>query len=159
MPTPRPLYSVLQRNYPDPRNVPIEELFQWIGHADKLNDANWHNTCAIRVSLALLGAGMIIPGGFLHVKAGKFKDRTLEIGQEALAALLTREWGEPEKFPGALARESIGHRNGVARFIQLWGPFDPQGHIDLVDAITWNQLACQGTCYWDAVEVWFWELR
>jgi hypothetical protein len=39
MPATRPLYSVLQRHYPDPRNVPIEELFQWIGHADKLSDS------------------------------------------------------------------------------------------------------------------------
>jgi hypothetical protein len=155
----KPPYALLHKHYPDPVSVPAEELFRWIGHADKLHDTRWHNTCAIRISIALSGAGMVIPGGFLHVKDGKYANRKLEIKQAALAELLTREWGEPEKFSGALARESIGLRRGIIRFLGLWGPFDPQGHIDLVAPDQWKRLMCEGSCYWHSVEVWFWPLE
>lgn len=149
-------YALLHRHYPDSLNVPAEELFRWIGHADKLQDPNWHNTCAIRVSLALLGAGMTLPGGFLVVRAGKYKDRGIEIRQDVLADRLLQALGEPEKFGAALMRERVGMRRGVIRFVQLWGPFDPQGHIDLVAPDQWNRIQCEGVCYWHAVECWFW---
>ena len=154
----RPPYALLHKHYPDSLSVPAEELFPWIGHADKLKDPKWHNTCAIRVSLALLGAGMPLPGGFLPVLAGKYKDKHLEIRQDVLADRLLRAWGEPERFGGALLKDRVGMRRGVIRFLQLWGPFDPQGHIDLIAPDQWSRLMCEGICYWHSVECWFWEL-
>lgn len=158
MPHPRPSYALLQLHYPSSQKVKANELFQMIGHPEKAHDPLWQNTCAIRVSLALLGAGVSIPAGFLYVKTGKYKGRSLEIKQEALAAFLEREWGEPEKFATALMKERVADRCGVIRFLNLWGPYDPQGHIDLVAPDQWNRLMCQGSCYPHAVEVWFWPL-
>lgn len=160
----RPSYALLQEHFPTPKAVPASALFQLIGHPEKAKDPLWQNTCAIRVSLALVAAGMSIPAGLLYIKAtaGKYrqyKGRSLEIKQEALAALLNRDWGEAEKFGAALMKDRVAGRRGVIRFLQLWGPFDPQGHIDLVAPDQWNRLACQGSCYHHAVEVWFWPLE
>ena len=94
----------------------------------------------------------------MKIMAGKLKGRQIEQSQQLLADVLTRTWGVPERFSGALAKDGIGRRHGVIRFLQLWGPFDAQGHIDLVSPDQWNRLMCEGSCYWDAVEVWFWEL-
>lgn len=155
---PRPSYAALRAHYPDPYNVPAEELWRWIGYPEHVRDRAWENTCAVRMSLALAGVGILMPHGFLVVKAGKFKGRRLEIKQETLADYLTSIWGEPDRFPTAIVRASIGDRRGLIRFVQLWGPFDPQGHIDLISADEWQRLACEGGhIYWHAVECWFWE--
>lgn len=153
-----PPYALLRMHFPDPFNVPAEELWRWIGHTEKVLDSQWRNTCAIRMSLALLGAGIHLPGGFLRVEAGKHRGKYIEIKQEALAHDLINLWGEPEKFGAALLRERVGDRRGVIRFVGLWGPFDPQGHIDLVCHDEHHRLACEGGhVYWHAVECWFWE--
>jgi hypothetical protein len=153
-----PPYVLLRMNYPDPFNVPPEELWRWIGHSEKILDSAWRNTCAIRMSLALLGAGIYLPHGFLTVQAGKYRGQPIEIKQEVLANQLVRIWGEPEKFGAALLHESVGDRRGVIRFVGLWGPFDPQGHIDLMSHDVHHRVACEGShVYQHAVECWFWE--
>lgn len=158
MARPRPHYALLHRHYPDRANVSAEELYQWIGLPEKLNESAWRNTCAVRVSLALLGTGLTIWNGRTVVRAGKYENRQIEATQKRLTEFLVDEWGEPEKFMGALAKERIGVRRGVIRFVQLWGPFDEQGHIDIVAPDQWKRLMCEGSCYWDSVEVWFWPL-
>jgi hypothetical protein len=155
---PRPPYALLHRHYPDRVSVPIEELYQWLGLPEKLHEPGWQNTCAVRVSLALLGAGMTIWDGRTTVRAGKYAQRQIEATQKRLANYLRREWGEPERFAAALAKWRIGGRRGVIAFAQLWGPFDQQGHIDIVAPDQWQRLLCEGSCYWDSVEVSFWEL-
>ena len=152
----RPPYSLLRQNYPDSASVPSAELWQWIGHPKNDDDPKWHNTCAIRVSLALLGAGLQLPHGFLTVQAGKYKGRKIEIKQEALADYLATVWGPPERFATALLEERVRHQRGIIRFVNLWGPFDPQGHIDLIDGVRWSRVGCEGRCYTQAVESWFW---
>jgi hypothetical protein len=145
-------------HFPDSFNVPPEELWRWIGHPDKLHDPAWSNTCAIRMSLALLGAGIHMPGAFLKIETGKYRGERIEIKQEVLATRLCTIWGEPEKFGAALLRERIAKRRGVIRFVGLWGPYDPQGHIDLLSHDELHRLACEGGhVYWHAVECWFWE--
>ncbi|GAB3464497.1 type VI secretion system amidase effector protein Tae4 [Massilia terrae] len=145
-------------HYPDPANVSTDELYKWIGHEEKLQDPRWHNTCAIRVSLALLGAGIpSITSGKTTVMAGKYAGRTIDASQKRLSEWLAKEWGEPEKFGAALAFDNIGQRNGVISFYQLWGPFDNQGHIDLVAPHWKYRLLCEGYCYMQSVECWFWE--
>jgi hypothetical protein len=158
MPGSRPPYSLLRQNYPAPKDVPPQQLWQSIGYPENAEDSDWKNTCAIRLSLALVAAGMVIRPGFLQIKAGKFTNRKLEIKVVALSDFLMREWGEPEKYSGALAWEKIFSRKGVIRFVQLWGPFDPQGHIDLIGPSERNRVAeCAGACFFHSVEVWFWE--
>jgi hypothetical protein len=153
-----PSYALLRMHFPDPYNVPAEELWQWIGHADNVLDSQWRNTCAVRMSLALLGAGMHFPTAFLKILAGKYRGQRIEIKQEVLANHLIELWGEPEKFGAALLRERVGDRRGVIRFVGLWGPYDPQGHIDLICHDEYHRLACEGGhVYVHAVECWFWE--
>jgi hypothetical protein len=160
MPMTPPPYMLLRMHYPDTFNVPAEELWRWIGHTENRHDPAWKNTCAIRMSLALLGAGVPLSHGYLVVKAGKYRNRRIEIKQEVLADQLVRLWGEPEKFATALIREAVGSRRGVIRFVGLWGPFDPQGHIDLIAPDVWHRLMCEGGhVYTHAVECWFWECR
>ena len=154
----RPPYSVLRAYYPDPYNVPAEELWQSVGHPEHVSNPQWVNTCAIRMSIALASVGVFVPNAYLVVAAGKYKGRRVEIKQEVLANHLCTIWGEPEKFGAALLRERVGDRHGVIRFVGLWGPYDPQGHIDLICRDRSHRLACEGGhVYWHAVECWFWE--
>lgn len=155
---PPPPYALLRMHYPDPFNVPADALWQSIGHAEKISAPKWENTCAVRMSLALLGAGFHFPTGFLTIHAGRHRGERVEIKQEVLAKHLTSTWGEPEKFGAALLRERVGDRHGVIRFVGLWGPYDPQGHIDLICHDAHHRLACEGGhVYVQAVECWFWE--
>jgi hypothetical protein len=155
---PPPPYALLRMHFPDPYDVSAEELWRWIGHTENMLDPQWRNTCAIRMSLALLGAGIHLHHGFLKVLAGKYRGQRIEIKQEVLASHLCTIWGEPEKFGAALLHERVGGRRGVIRFVGLWGPYDPQGHIDLICHDQAHRLACEGGhVYWHAVECWFWE--
>jgi len=52
LPMKPPPYALLRMHYPDPFNIPAEELWQWTGHSEKILDSAWRNTCAIRMSLA-----------------------------------------------------------------------------------------------------------
>lgn len=157
MRVPPPPYALLRMHFPDPYNVSAEALWRWIGHPEKILDSQWRNTCAIRMSLALLGAGVHLPAGYLRIEAGKYRGMFIEIKQEKLAGYLSTIWGEPEKFGAALLRERVGDRRGVVRFVQLWGPYDPQGHIDLICHDQVHRLACEGGhVYLQAVECWFW---
>lgn len=154
----RPPYMVLRAHFPDPYNVPAQELWQWLGYPEAARNPEWENTCAIRMSLALASVGVFVPNAYLVVAAGKYKGHRLEIKQEILANHLCTIWGEPEKFGAALLRERVGDRRGVIRFVGLWGPYDPQGHIDLICHDAYHRLACEGGhVYAQAVECWFWE--
>ncbi len=50
-------YAKLRMHFPDTDSVGREELYHWIGYPENITDPNFYNTCAIRMSLALLGAG------------------------------------------------------------------------------------------------------
>jgi hypothetical protein len=159
-------FAALKRHFPDRYNVPSEELYQWIGYPENIGNPYFENTCAIRMSLALLGAGLPNPGTW-RLKAGKYKNRMIETKQRKLSNWLVRQLGHPEKFKsGQEAQLKIGTRNGIISFFNLHGPTDNQGHIDIVMIDRWGKyLRCnndnsdQGACYWDAVEIWFWPLR
>jgi hypothetical protein len=159
-------FEVLRAHFPDKVNVSVEEIMQWIGHADLIGNANFENTCAIRLSLGLLGAGFPNPGVW-PILGGKFKGRAIETKMRKLSTWLTHQLGQPEKYSGgAQAQEKIGMRHGIIAFFQLHGPTDHQGHIDIVMPDRWNRyLHCgnendyEGGCFWSAVEVWFWPLK
>jgi hypothetical protein len=159
-------YATLRMHFPDTDSVSREELYQWIGYPENITDANFYNTCAIRMSLALLGAGYPNPGQWL-IKAGKYKDRSVETQQKRLSTWLTRHVGQPERFEsGSDAERAICNRRGIVSFFSLYGGTDSQGHIAIVSRDRWGQyLRCgneiDGTstgCYWSSREVWFWPM-
>ena len=152
-------YEAVRRYFPDNVSISREELYQWIGYPENINDPNFYNTCAIRVSLALLGAGFPSPGTY-RVKAGKYKGKMIETRQRLLNNFLVRHLGKPEEYKGGQeAQAKIGARRGLISFFQLNGPTDNQGHIDLVAVDSWGYFRCQDGCYWGAVKVWFWPLN
>lgn len=101
-------FGILKMHFPDKFNVSAEELYQWIGHPENIGNKNFENTCAIRLSLALLGAGFPNPGTW-PIKAGKHKNRMIETKQRKLSNWLVRQRGQPEKFKsGPEAQAKIG---------------------------------------------------
>jgi Type VI secretion system (T6SS), amidase effector protein 4 len=153
-------YAVLAANFPRKKDVSGSALYESIGYPEYAHHAMWENTCAIRMSLALLGAGIAISPGRISIKVGKYKGRFIEPGQARLSAFLVRTIGQPEKYKGGTAaRAGIGQRRGVISFYKLWGGTDSQGHIDLIAADEWGQILCSDDCYWSSVEVWFWPLK
>jgi hypothetical protein len=156
----RPPYAALRSKYPDRRSVSTEELYLWIGHPEHITEVGWENTCAIRMSLALVRCGMHVPGDRLRVLAGECKGHSLEPSQAKLSRFLIQVWGAAEKFQGGPeATKGIGNRRGVISFYHLWGATDRQGHIDLVAPWGTTDLACEEDCYWQSTEVWFWPLK
>jgi hypothetical protein len=159
-------YAVLRMHFPDSDSVTPDELFQWIGYPENIGNVGFANTCAIRLSLALLGAGFPNPGTY-PVKAGKYKGRAIETKQRPLSHWLVRHLGEPERFAsGTQAEAKIDNRHGVVSFFSIYGDERRQGHISIVAKDRWGMyLRCgnenDGTatgCYWSSREVWFWPL-
>ncbi len=159
-------YANLRRHFPDTDNVSREELYHWIGYPENINNLNFNNTCAIRMSLALLGAGYPNPGDWL-IKAGKYKGRSIETRQRRLSNWLVRHVGKPAKFGSSLeAEQKIANRHGIVSFFSIYGDTNPQGHIAIISRDRWGKyLRCgneiDGTatgCYWLSREVWFWPM-
>jgi hypothetical protein len=153
----KPLFAVLKANHMG-RQMLAAQVYEAIGHKPELAlRPTWENTCAIRMSVALIAAGIKIRPGRLQIKAGRFKDEWVEPGQRNLSDFLANEIGKPEVYKGAAqARNTIAWRRGIISFFKIHGT--RQGHIDLVSVQDWPELMCSGSCYWDAVEVWFWPL-
>lgn len=157
----KPLFSVLKANHMG-RAVPMPKVYEAIGLPKLAQEPAWGNTCAIRMSVALVAAGMKIRTGKvrLRINAGAHKGEPIEPSQRVLSDFLARELGKPEKFRNSgSARDTIAARRGIISFFQLYGPSDRQGHIDLVSATDWTDLMCSGSCYWEAVDIWFWPLK
>lgn len=114
------------------------------------------------MSIALIAAGVKIRTGpvRLRIRTGRFKGEPVEPSQRVLSDFLAHAFGTPEKYKsGPDARNMIAWRHGIVSFFSLHGPTDRQGHIDLVSVLDWPELKCSSMCFWDSVEVWFWELR
>jgi hypothetical protein len=159
----KPAFATLRYNYPPRATIDRAALYKAIGWDALIAVTAYQNTCATRVSLALIRSGMRIPGRLTILK-GEHTGRMIEPGHARLSILLQRRnlLGLPEKYrDGALARQSIGTRSGLVSFwaIQTDGGPD-QGHIDIVypDHYDGDALACGTACYWEAREVWFWPL-
>lgn len=158
-------FAVLRMHFPDTDSVSLEELWHWLGYPENIRDINFSNTCAARMSLALLGAGLPSPGSY-PVKAGKHKGKSIETKQRKLSNWLVHHVGQPEKYKsGVQAEDTIGTRRGIISFFQLHGPTDRQGHIAIVAKDRWQTFRCGPEyersatgCFWDSVEIWFWPL-
>ena len=159
-------YAVVRKHFVDPDNVGREELYKWIGYPENITNPNFENTCAIRLSLALLGAGFPNPGTY-PIKAGKYQGRMIETQVRRLSKFLSRQLGEPEKFKsGPAAEKGVGTRRGIVAFFHLYGADSVQNHIAIVATAEGQYTRCglehqerPTGCYWGATEVWFWPLR
>lgn len=164
----RPVYAVLAAAYPKhPREgiahsgVDQAALYEGIGHPEFAGDLRMQNTCAMRLSMALLAAGVHPAPGNLTVQAGRFAGLRVETNQKSLSNFLRRRLGQPEIYKnGYEAWKKIRPRHGIVSFFHLLGgEWDPQGHIDLVEPKSISDLQCLSSCYWSATEVWFWPLK
>ncbi|HEY5604714.1 MAG TPA: T6SS effector amidase Tae4 family protein [Gammaproteobacteria bacterium] len=161
----KPAYEQLKKNYYSSNEfadnfVDGEALYSEIGYVQdaliKQNPA-YVNTCATRVSLALLKTGVSF-NGRLSIKAGEFKGKKVEMGAKLLAdqLMLPHVFGKPKIYKPSDFISSISGKKGVVLFWKITGYGG--GHIDLVD-ITNSVAICNSNCYFNSKEIWFWELK
>lgn len=113
-------------------------------------DGPYDNQCAIRMSIALMGAGFSF-GGYTEPRCKHGHAR----GAESLAQFLSRA-ARPERLASATAEASVSGRTGVVFFRNLAGFRGGQGdHIDV-----WNGTKTKTGAYFTSCqEVWFWPLQ
>lgn len=154
----RPLFVVLRQNYP--KSEKREVLYPQLGWDDLVSKPAFMDTCAVRVSVALLRSGVVIPGAWLKVSAGPLKNQLVQPRQGDLSRALVRIWGKPEAYKGIMtAHDGIGNRSGVISFFGIYGAQGDGGHIDLVRPVGDRVHECARSCFFTAREIWFWELR
>lgn len=142
-----------------PRTQTREILLTDLGWTDLIPNKAYLDTCAIRMSYGLLGAGVHLPGARMKAHAGSLKGKYIEPGQAKLSSILKRIWGKPEVYLGeAAARAGIGKRTGVVSFYRISG--GDGGHIDLIWTAPGSLFQdCARNCFFSAVTVWFWPLK
>jgi len=115
------------------------------------------NTCAARVSLALLKSNVSFVGR-LTIKSGKYAGKKIETGAKLLADQLMSPnvFGKPDIYSPSIFLQKIKGKKGVVLFWKISG-YDG-GHIDLIDASTTNAV-CSSGCYYQSKEIWFWSLN
>jgi hypothetical protein len=159
----KPTFSELKRfHYSSDRSnknfLDGSSVYGEIGHdIKKLMKQNpaYENTCAVRMSIALIKAGVSI-NGRLPINTGAYKGRKIETGAKLLADELMRTIGKPLVFKPADAATKINGRKGIIFFNKI--PGYGGGHIDLVEPVNGMYL-CNSSCFFYAEEVWFWELK
>ena len=165
----RPPFSVVFANYSTPSSVTKQQLFQDIGFNQYVNNPAYNNTCAIRVSLALVKSGFYLVGGKSShfIQSGPHSGKRIEVLQHALVEVLRKPacLGQPDlefNTPGVNydinkqnALNIIGNKSGIISFY-TWNTYQG-GHIDLVSPSS-GGFACAGSCHWQTEKVIFWEL-
>ena len=152
----RPPYQLLHQVYP--RKDTREVLFADIGWGDLTNNKAYWDTCAIRMSIGLLRAQVMLPGARMQAKAGTIKGQWIEPGQAKLSSILFHLWGKPEVYTSEqLATGAIGTRHGVVSFFRIEG--GNGGHIDLIQMGEHGFLDCARSCFFSAVTIWLWPLE
>lgn len=139
--------------------VPAEKLYDEVGYDYEVllkENPGYQNTCAVRMSLALLKAGVPFMGR-LQVKAGDFKGKHFEPGAKLLADQLAKPagLGRPSVLQRQAARQFLSGKKGVVLFWKIDGYGG--GHIDLIEAMN-NPYLCNSNCFFESREVWFWSL-
>ena len=84
---------VIWNNYP--RSEKREPLFAELGWSDIADNPSYKDTCAIRMSIALLRSGVTLPGAPMRVNAGKLKGKRVEQRQHKLSDMLKLSWVTP----------------------------------------------------------------
>lgn len=114
-------FSILRNNFSSNKTVKQGDLFREIGWDDLIGNVAFENTCAIRLSLALIKSKVIIPEARMAIKSGPHKGKRIEPGQGKLSFILAREsaLGKPEEFTTSAFNEGIGTRSGIISFFRL----------------------------------------
>lgn len=157
----RPTFAAVRSGYPQKRLVSQHALYTELGYPDRAVGMAWVNTCAIRVSVALVRAGLRLQGQ-TTIKAGAHKGLKIEHNVRRLANHLALKLGPPEKYKGSKASKAAiaeKGRKGIVAFFRLYGVNDEQNHIDVVGPGAGGYAECSSDCYWGAMETWFWPLR
>lgn len=160
----KPTYATLKKNHyssndMNPSYVSAHDAYKEVGYdLNELRKQNpgYVNTCALRMSLALLKSGVQFTGR-LKIKAGDYKGKSFEPGAKLLADQLKRDsiFGMPKLLTRDNALKFLTNKKGVILFWKIDG-YDG-GHIDLIESGTSVQV-CNSGCYFACKEIWFWEL-
>ncbi|MFS8124013.1 type VI secretion system amidase effector protein Tae4 [Rhizobium sp. BR 250] len=157
-------FDTLYKNYPSsdpshPNYLSQRDLFTEIGWESFIGNPNYHNTCAIRVSIAFVKSGINIVPASHRIQKGSYAGKGTEVNMRRLTTLMKRTsyLGEPEPFTPATARNGIGARNGVVAFNNIPG-YTGGGHIDLVRGGS-EATQCASACYYNSETIWFWPLQ
>jgi hypothetical protein len=160
----KPAYQTLKQNHYSSNTASESYVSEWdlfdeLGYDyDALYKENpaYANTCAVRMSLALLKSSVPFSGR-LRIKTGVYKGRYFEPGAKLLADQLCNPvaFGRPSIMPAASARRSLVGKKGVVLFWRVEGYGG--GHIDLIDAMNSTYL-CNSSCFFASREIWFWPL-
>lgn len=148
-------------------------LLKEIGWDEFIDDDSYNNTCAIRMSMCLLGCGVNVSGpARMRALKGKYKGKNIAIKQDALSEYLALNWGAPVKMPIITEKEQIKAKQslvGKAAFISYWkidgynvGGGVEGGHIDIIklarvgDTTTVNQYVGSDEYFKKAKSIWYW---
>lgn len=152
-------FARLEQSYRKYNQYNTAALYELLGWPDLVGKAEWSNTCAIRMSLALIESGMILDGR-VKIKAGPLKDRWIEPGQNRLSNWIAKKVGPPEIYPydklSVDGPKEIFAKKGIVSFMNI--PSYAGGHIDLLLGGAPDGLVCSRTCFPRAAEIRFWKL-
>ncbi|WP_336951658.1 T6SS effector amidase Tae4 family protein [Acinetobacter sp. AS167] len=138
----RPSWAAVSSFYQDLANtMSTDELFIELFGPD-YNRGVFNNSCATRVSVALLHAGVKDVGREYNVQYGEFKSKGITVSAVNMRKLLQKKWNSPEvpsfktEATTTLAdlQREIGGRKGVFSFVSSdQRSFGASGHITIWD--------------------------
>ena len=150
-----PAVSLLWYGYPETDSAAVRKEL-----GGECDNPEYVNTCAMRMSMALLNAGVLLPAhhhNLLTVKAGNgvFKGRNIALRQHELSDYLVQLWGRPDVFhhvgnnaiPAAMMKLA-----GVVSFYDIPGYLD--GHGGHMDIFYRGNVRHAG--YFNAKTFWLW---
>ena len=76
-------YEAVRANYPRKKDISGADLYASIGRPEYAGNPYMENTCAVRVSLALLGAGVKITPGHMELKQASSRESSSSRGRNA----------------------------------------------------------------------------
>lgn len=120
-------FESLRAHYP---TMPKEQFFKLLGGdwPKLVNNPNYQNTCAVRLSYALRGAGVAIPKKYQEANDGAGTSLILKVGTmgRLVQELFRDPWGM-SKVEGAQVVVPAMH--GIIAYHVKWD--DATGHFDL----------------------------
>jgi hypothetical protein len=135
------------------------EVYKEIGYDYETlvkQNSQYKNTCAVRMSLALLKSGIHFdtPVSRLAIKEGTYKGRFVATGAKTLADELRKPNSLGEQMTETTAKKAMKTMSGIVLFHRISGYVG--GHIDLIE----SGNVCHSDCYFsDGLgELWFWPL-
>jgi hypothetical protein len=172
-----PSFQLLWNGYPDfPEKSETENaraVRKLIGGA--CDNEDYANTCAMRLSAALLYAGITLPHkhpGLLTVRGGNgiYKDKWIALRHAELSLYLKNHlWGHPQVFHSKLTNKQavepdtyvlpppeLSGKRGVISFFNLRLQHWHGGHLDIFDG---ERGECKHAGYFMAETYWLWEAK